>query len=177
MSRTLNALFKLVEILMASFLALMVVLFFVNVILRYFFSSGMVWSEEVARLCFIYLVYLGAVGAFRDNRHLGMQTILERAPGKTQKVLYVLVQLIIIWVMVLLLQGSWELMVQNSGDRWVATGYPRALVYAIGLITGAGIALISLGNIVRLIVQKVSVEELLRIPGGTDLDSAAKTAS
>lgn len=176
MTRALNMLFRGVEILMAAFLAVMVLLVFLNVILRYFFASGLVWSEEVARLCFIYLVYFGAIGAFRDNRHLGVNTILERVPAAAQKVLYVLVQAVIIWVMVLLAHGSWELAAQIGEDRWVATQFPRALVYGIGIITGAAIALVSLGNIFRLLILKTSVEELLSIPQEDDdlLPQAAK---
>ncbi|WP_153142916.1 TRAP transporter small permease [Nesterenkonia halophila] len=164
MTRLFNGLFKAVETLMIIFLVVMVLLVFLNMSLRYLFDYGLVWSEEIARLCFIYLVYLGAVGAFRDNRHLGMQTLLERLPSLAKKTLYVVVQLIIIWVMVLLVSGSWDLVVQSVGDRWVATQYPRSLIYAIGIVTGAAISLISLTNIFRLLVLKLSVEELLAIP-------------
>lgn len=176
MTRTLNLLFRGVEILMAVFLAIMVLLVFMNVLLRYFFSSGLVWSEEVTRLCFIYLVYFGAIGAFRENRHLGVNTLLERVPSGVQKVLYLLVQLIIIWVMVLLVQGSWELAIQSANDRWVATQYPRSLVYGVGIVTGAAISLIALANLFRLFVMKLTVEELLRIPHNDDdlLQQAAK---
>ena len=70
MKKLTDKLFKTIEILIAVFLACMILLLFMNVVLRYVFNTGFVWSEEIARLCFIYLVYLGAIGAARDNRHL-----------------------------------------------------------------------------------------------------------
>ncbi|GAB3191493.1 TRAP transporter small permease [Nesterenkonia suensis] len=168
--RFMQKLFRAIELLMVVFLVAMVVFVFLNMALRYLFDSGLVWSEEIARLCFIYLVYLGAVGAFRENRHLGMHVLLERVPRPAQKVLYTIVQLIIVWVMALLVIGSWDLVVQSMGDRWVATQYPRPLIYAIGLVTGLAIALMALMNILRLFVFKMSVEELLAIPDDdTDL--------
>lgn len=170
MTRALNHLFRGVEILMAVFLAVMTFLVFLNVVLRYAFSTGLVWSEEVARLCFIYLVYLGTIGAFRDNRHLGVETILEKVPPRVQKALYVVVQAIIIWVMWLLVEGSWALAVQSMGDRWVATQFPRPLVYGIGVVTGAAIALISLANLYRLFVMRLSVAELIEVRDDADAD-------
>ena len=45
-----DLLFRGVEVLMAFFLAVMIFLVFANVVLRYLFSTGFAWSEEVARL-------------------------------------------------------------------------------------------------------------------------------
>jgi len=158
-----NALFRGIEILIAFFLAVMIALVFANVVLRYCFSTGFAWSEEIARLCFIYLVYLGSIGAMRDNQHLGLDTVLARVPEHAQKVIYFLVQAAIIWVMVILTQGSWQLVIQNLADRWVATQIPVFLVYGVGLITGIAIIILALVNIYRLAVLKISVNALLSI--------------
>lgn len=158
-----NALFRGIEILIAFFLAVMITLVFANVVLRYCFSTGFAWSEEVARLCFIYLVYLGSIGAMRDNQHLGLDTVLTRVPEHVQKAIYLLVQVAIIWVMVILTQGSWQLVIQNLADRWVATQIPVFLVYGVGLITGIAIIILALTNIYRLAVLKISVNALLSI--------------
>lgn len=158
-----NALFRGIEVLIAFFLAVMIALVFTNVVLRYCFSTGFAWSEEIARLCFIYLVYLGTIGAMRDNQHLGLDSVLSRIPELAQKVIYLLVQAGIIWVMVILTMGSWQLVIQNLADRWVATQFPVFLVYGVGLITGISIVILALANIYRLAVLKMSVHELLSI--------------
>ncbi|MDR1709489.1 MAG: TRAP transporter small permease [Candidatus Accumulibacter sp.] len=163
MKKFLDKLFRGVEILMAVFLTVMIVLVFMNVILRYVFSSGFAWSEEVARLCFIYLVYLGSIGAMRDNQHLIIDSLLTRIPVWAQKSLYFLIQASIIWVMGILTVGSWHLVVQNLNDRWVATQYPIFLVYAIGVVTGVSIIVIALANLYRLFALKLSVAELVSV--------------
>lgn len=159
----LNMLFRGIEILMAFFLAVMIILVFTNVVLRYVFSTGFEWSEEIARLCFIYLVYLGAIGAMRENQHLIIDSLLSRIPVLWQKIIYFLVQIGIIWVMAVLTKGSWQLVMQNLNDRWVATQFPIYLVYAVGLVTGVSIIIIALANIYRLVVLKLSVGQLLAI--------------
>ena len=163
MATYLDRLFRAVEILMAVFLAVMIGLFFLNVVLRYVFSTGLAWSEEVARLCFIYLVYLGTIGAFRDNRHLGVDTLLRRVPPRAQTIVYAAIQLLVVWMMWLLTVGSWQLAVQSLGDRWVATQFPRSLVYGIGVVTGVSIILVAAANLFRLLVAKVPVAELMSI--------------
>lgn len=156
-------LFRSIEVLMAFFLSVMIALVFMNVVLRYVFATGFEWSEEIARLCFIYLVYLGSIGAMRDNQHLIIDSLLTRIPVFFQRIIYFLVQVGVIWVMVVLTQGSWQLVVQNLDDRWVATQFPIFLVYAVGLVTGISIIIIALANMYRLIVAKMSVSELLSI--------------
>ena len=167
MRNLLNALFRGVEFLMAFFLAVMITLVFLNVLLRYIFSTGFAWSEEIARLCFIYLVYLGSIGAMRDNQHLIIDSLLSRVPIIAQKTIYFLVQASIVWVMVILTQGSWQLVIQNLNDRWVATQFPIFLVYGVGVITGISITIIALANMYRLFVLGIPVSELLKV-GGDD---------
>lgn len=158
-----NTLFRGIEVLIAFFLAIMIALVFVNVVLRYGFSTGFAWSEEITRLCFIYLVYLGAIGAMRDNQHLIIDSILTRIQPAAQKAVFLLVQVGIIWVMGILSMGSWQLVIQNLGDRWVATQFPVFLIFGVGLVTGVAIILLSLANIYRLVVLKLSVSELISV--------------
>ena len=172
MDKILDKLFRGVEILIGIFLAIMITLTFTNVVMRYFFSSGFSWSEEVARLCFIYLVYLGTIGAFRDNQHLGVEMLVEKASPFFKKLLYTLIQLMVIWMMVWLALGSWQLAMQSMGDRWVATQYPRALVNGIGVVTGVSVSLIALANLYKLFFLKRSVPDLMKVTD-SDPDHAA----
>ena len=169
MNKWIDKLFKGIEILIAVFLAVMIALVFMNVVLRYFFSKGFAWSEEIARLCFIYLVYLGSIEAARDNRHLLIDSVLLRLPALGQKTLYVLIQACIIALMAKLTAGSWGLMMQNLHDRWVATHFPIFGVYLAGFILGLSIIVISLANIVRLVCFKHEVAQLIAVPKA-DLD-------
>jgi TRAP-type C4-dicarboxylate transport system permease small subunit len=159
----LNVLFRGIEIFIAASLAVMIVLVFLNVVLRFVFSTGFAWSEEVARLCFIYMVYLGSIGAMRDNRHLLIDSVLNRVPVIWQKSIYALVQLVVIWLMGILTVGSWGLVLQNLRDRWVATQFPTFLVYAAGVLTGVAIMIIAVANLFRMIVLKIPVPELIAI--------------
>jgi TRAP-type C4-dicarboxylate transport system permease small subunit len=141
----------------------MIVMLFMNVVLRQF-GKGFAWSEEIARFSFIYLVYLGAIGAARENRHLLIDSVLLRIPTAAQKILYALIQLCIIWLMWILTSGAWMLAYQNRADRWVATRIPLVMIIGIGAVTGGAIIVISLANLFRLIVLKEPVKLLVSSP-------------
>lgn len=164
MSRLLNALFKGIEVLISIALAAMIILVFTNVILRFIFDTGFAWSEEVARISFIYLVYLGSIEAMRDNRHLLIDSVLIRLAPTAQKLLYTLIQGLIIWLMSSLTIGSYGLMLQNYHNKWVATGLPVWLVYLAGFIMGISILLLAAGNIFKLWVLKSTVKDLITPP-------------
>lgn len=172
MSAAMDKLFKGIQILIAVFLAVMIVLVFLNVVMRYVFDSGFAWSEEVARVCFIYLVYLGTIDAFRDNRHLGVEMLVEKAGPRGRKVMYAAIQLIIIWMMALLTFGSYTLAVSAIADRWVATGYPLVLINGIGVVTGVSIILLAASNLVAMVTGKREVLELMA-PKGDQSDEFA----
>jgi len=62
---------KLIKIIMVIFLAIMVVLVFGNVVLRYGFNSGLAVSDELSRWLFVWITFLGAVVAMKEGTHLG----------------------------------------------------------------------------------------------------------
>jgi TRAP-type C4-dicarboxylate transport system permease small subunit len=163
MNKILDALFRVIEIMIALFLALMIGLVFLNVVGRYAFNVGFVWSEEISRLCFIFLVYLGSIEAMRGNRHLLIDALLIRTPPAVGKALYALIQACVIWLMWIQVRGSWGLVLQNRNNRWVTTGFPAHIVHFFGIILGVSIALIAVYNLVRLFVLKTPVADLVAI--------------
>ncbi|MDY5585433.1 MAG: TRAP transporter small permease [Arcanobacterium sp.] len=165
-----NKIFRLIEIVMAVFLVIMVAFMFLNVVMRFAFDSGLVWSEEIARLAFIFLVYLGIIGAYRDNRHLGVNMLMEKLPERYGKIIFVVIQLIVIWVMVLLAIGSINLAEQTLNDRWVATQFPRWIVSGVGAVPGIAVSFLALTNIYRVTFGKAGLADLLVVEND---DSAA----
>lgn len=162
-----DRLFKTIEIVIAIFLGAMIFFTFLNVILRQF-GLGFAWTEEVARICFIYLVYLGAIIAARENRHLMIDTLINKLSPMPQKVLYVVIQGAIIWMMAVLATGAFQNAWKNRNDFWVATHFPVFMVHFAGVLLGASVILISLVNLYQLFVKKESVLELFGDHGEDD---------
>ena len=76
---------KVLEAVIAVCLAVMVVMVFGNVVLRYGFNSGITVSEELSRWLFVWLTFLGAVVALREHAHLGTDMLVSRLPPAGQE--------------------------------------------------------------------------------------------
>lgn len=119
---------------MAILLTFMVILVFGNVIMRYIFDSGIIWSEEMSRYLFVWLVFLGATISFKENRHLGVDIITNLLPKHFKKILNVLCYVIIVFLLVLLFIGSWKMTVLNLHNHAPVTGLPMFFVYGSGIV-------------------------------------------
>ncbi|WMT18821.1 TRAP transporter small permease [Parageobacillus toebii] len=159
---------KLLHVLMALCLAFMAILVFGNVVLRYAFHSGITWSEEMSRFLFVWMVFLGAIGALKDNDHLGVDTLLKKLPLSVKRVVFILSNVIVLYVLWLLLDGSWKITISNLQSRAPATNLPLAYVYGIGIVVSIGMGVIVLFNIYRAFFQINTLEELTRMKESED---------
>lgn len=163
MNNALNKLFKAIEVIMFIMLSGMVVLVFMNVILRYFFNSGITWSEELARYLFLWLIFIGAIGAMRDKAHLGVDTVIKRLSPKAQKVVYIIGQIIMLIIMIMLAQGSYGLTMINLNAKASATNLPLYFVYGIGIVTSVCIIINIVANMYKALFVEGSMESLIQL--------------
>lgn len=124
-------------------LAGMVGLVFLNVVMRYLFESGITWSEEMARYMFVWIVFLGAVVAAKDKGHLGVDILTANVPRPVQKVLSLIANTLLIFVLILFIDGLLKMMNLNEMVTGPATGIPVAFFYLAGLISAVLMILIS----------------------------------
>jgi TRAP-type C4-dicarboxylate transport system permease small subunit len=66
-------------------MAVMTVLIVAQVILRYVFNNPLTWSEELARIVFIYMTFMGIGAAYGRRRHMFVDSIVVLFPMKIQK--------------------------------------------------------------------------------------------
>lgn len=163
MSRVIEAYFHLLKGLIALCLAIMVVLVFGNVVLRYGFNTGITISEEVSRWLFVYLTFLGAIVALREHGHLGVDSLVARLPVAGKKFCLIASQLLMIGVCYLFLTGSWEQMMINMGVTAPASGASVGIFYAVGVIFSVS-ALAILGYELFMVVSgRVSDADLVMV--------------
>jgi TRAP-type C4-dicarboxylate transport system permease small subunit len=152
---------RLINYLIAAALSLMAIFVFGNVILRYFFNSGLTWAEEVSRFLFIWLIFLGAILALRDNEHLGVDTLVRKLSLKGKKILFIINNAIILITLLLVLDGSWKLTMLNIDQSSPAIGLPYAYVYVSGAVMSIGMIAIVIGKLYRVITNKLDENDLV----------------
>jgi len=152
-------------------LALMVVMVFSNVVLRYVFNSGITASEELARFCFLWLIFVGSVLAMKERAHLGVDTLISRLP-RAGKIVFVLISnALMLCVCYLFFMGSLNQTIVGWGTLKPATGIPMAFHYATGLVMSVGIALILIGNTLRVVTGKATDAELIQIVESEEIET------
>jgi TRAP-type transport system small permease protein len=154
---------KGIEFLIAFGLALMVVLVFGNVVLRYGFNSGITVSEELSRWLFIWGTFLGALVALREHGHLGMDMVVGRLPVIGKKICLVIGHALMIFIVVLLAVGSWEQVKINWDVTAPTTGWSMSIVYLSGLVFGVLACGLLLLDLWKAVTGQLSEGELVMV--------------
>lgn len=84
------------EIIAGTFIMITTVLVVINVFLRYFMKTGLYWSEEVATICFVWSVFIGAAASYKRGQHIGVDIIVNKLPKTIRNIVIILVDLILI---------------------------------------------------------------------------------
>ncbi|MBM4761088.1 TRAP transporter small permease [Bacillus sp. B15-48] len=93
------------KLIIALFMITMTILIFLQVVSRYVFGDSITWTEELSRYLFIWLIFLTIGIGFKENKHIGIDIVLDLLPKTLQKLIR---QLTYILVLVLSLLFVWE---------------------------------------------------------------------
>ncbi|MBI1209449.1 MAG: TRAP transporter small permease subunit [Azospirillum sp.] len=152
---------------MAGCLALMVVMIFTNVALRYIFGSGLAASEELARLAFVWLIFIGAVLAQRDHGHLGVDMAVSRLPPRGRQICLLINHGVVLWVLWLLGSGSWTQTIIGLDSVTPVTGLPVATYNAAGVFVAVAMAVLIVADVRNILTGRQS---------GGDWDEARRSS-
>ncbi len=154
---------QLLSWLMATSLALMVVLVFTNVVLRYALNSGIAVSEELSRWLFVWLTFLGGIVALHERAHLGTDILVSRLSMRGKKICLGLGHLLMLFVCWLLFKGTLDQVKINWDASSAAMEVSMGLFYACGLVFAVSGAVILLLDFWRLITGQMSSDQLVGI--------------
>lgn len=158
-----NRLFKALDAVLAALLLAMVLMVFGNVVLRYVFNSGIVVSEELSRFCFVWLTFLGAIAAMRDNAHLGMDNVVGKLSRRGKLVCLGLSQLLIIGCCAMLAWGTARQHEINATNMAPVTGLSMIWIFGVGYVTAAAIGVQSLLKLWRIASGRIRDDELVAV--------------
>ena len=57
----------------------------IGVFYRYVLQWSLFWATEVANFIFVWIVFLGAVVAYHEKKHIAFTALLDRMPGNRTK--------------------------------------------------------------------------------------------
>ena len=152
---------RLIGYLIAAALLLMVALVFGNVVMRYAFNSGFTVSEELSRWLFVWLTFLGAVVALRDNAHLGTDMLVGKLGARGKRICMGLSLALMLYCLWLLFQGSLEQFKLNVDSDSPVMEASMGWFYACGMVFAVLGAPILLQDLYKLLSGQVDDAHLL----------------
>lgn len=111
----------------------MVILVFLNAVMRYFFDSGIPESEELARYLFIWTVFLGSILAFKNNLHMGVTLVVDKLSGLPKKIFVTVADLLSLFAVYIVFFGGITFTQTVGGTKSPSTGLPLS-VYTVSII-------------------------------------------
>ncbi|WP_447042597.1 TRAP transporter small permease [Vreelandella sp. H-I2] len=103
------------EYLIGAILVALIVSVSCNVVGRALFNHSLPWADELARMLFIWLVFIGAAAAFSRYEHIAVDALVRRLPLRLAHMLYMLQHLIIICLMGVMIWGGYQVLARSSG--------------------------------------------------------------
>ena len=110
-------------------MALIFLVVFFNVVLRYVFNAGFAWAVEAAQFAYVLVCLTGLIAATRDQSHFAVTLITERVPKSVRLCLFLLRDVVEIVCTIWLFRGAIQMMGVLKNTISPAIGLPWALNY------------------------------------------------
>lgn len=121
------------ELIASICLAIMTSVSFINVILRYFFHSPLIWGDEFAMLMMTWAVFLGISAAFKRNIHLGMEFFVNKL-SKNKRLILEGILMIICFILFAFLAIVSLVLILKTMKKSQIIGIPYGYIYCAPLI-------------------------------------------
>ncbi|MDS7598163.1 TRAP transporter small permease [Agrobacterium tumefaciens] len=165
MQKTINLFYRILETILVVLLAGMSIMVFVNVVMRYTMNSGINVSEELSRYFFVWLTFIGAVLTFRENSHMGIETLVMFLSRRARVVCMIVSNIIILVCSAIFFWGTWKQSGINASMHAPVTKLSMIWVYGVGMFTGGLMFIIALERLYRYLTGRVTDDEVAQFAG------------
>lgn len=139
---------RIPELILAALVAILVVFLTLAVVVRYVFDIGIAWSDELARMLFVWVVFVGFAVAIRHRGNIGVELFVDRMPKTVRRGLVLLQD---VAVLAFSLFFAWQAAVTvkfSLMQRLPVMQVTIAWLYAAVLAAGVLMILYSAANLV-----------------------------
>jgi TRAP-type C4-dicarboxylate transport system permease small subunit len=141
-----------VEHVCAALLAAMIVVVLLSVAFRYVLEAPLAWSEELAKLLMLWIVFLGASAGIQRGEHVTIDFLLQRLSAWAATAVDLAYRALALVFLGVVLWFGWSLMIRvGTVARFPGLGWTEVWRYAAAPVGAAlMIAQLVLGGVARL---------------------------
>ncbi len=100
-----------------------------QVVFRYVIAAPLPWSEELARYCFVWIVFLGGAVGLSRGIHLGVDLLVNTLPPPLQRAVDALTTILIAAFAITVIYASLPVLNMNMFQRSPALGIQMSYIY------------------------------------------------
>ena len=141
-----------ISIITASVVMVLVTL--AQVIFRYVLAAPLPWSEELARYCFVWIVFLGGAVGLSRGTHLGVDLLVNAFPEVARRRFDALTNTLVAIFAATVIYASLPVLNINMFQRSPALGIQMSYIYMAIPISMGIIFLICSERVIRLLLLR-----------------------
>ncbi len=122
-----------------------------NVIMRFVFNAPIAISGELSRYLFVSITYLGAILAFRENSHIGLDIIIENFSEGMKKILHIIDRIFVAVFLFVFSYVGFKMAVISIDTKSSAMFISMAIPYSVLPLSGISMLL-------ELLIQASHIE-------------------
>jgi TRAP-type C4-dicarboxylate transport system permease small subunit len=142
-----RALGNLVEGILLAMMVVLCVDVFLGVFSRYVLVRTFTWYDEIARLLFVWIVFLGAAVGVKRSVHFRLHLVVNRFPPALQRAAAIFGALAVMGFGWILIQQGWKLVELGQFQQTPVMGLSKQYIYASVPVGGALVILFSLPHL------------------------------
>ena len=100
-----------------------------SVVMRYFFTRPPIWGEEVPKLMFVWMIFIGAGFAYLSGANIRMTVLIDRVPRGPRRLIETAMHLCVLAMLGVILWYSQPILRLTSGSTSLATGLANSWTY------------------------------------------------
>lgn len=138
---------RIITLILLASICVLVVVTFLQVFCRFVIKVPVSWSEEVARISFVWLILMGAAVCVKENSHLSLEIITSSLSPKASSYMRIFVNAAIILVSLVILAAGTSYVMRSVGKTTVTMPIPANCVYIAAPVSAVLMIIFAIENI------------------------------
>lgn len=128
--------FRFLKILLTVMIALLIIPVFLQIVARFVpFVPRYIWTEEIARFAFVWMIMIGATVAVREGTHFKVDILSQMSP-KTERALHVVLVVLMLLLSAVFVIGGIRFAQFGSTQHSEISGLPMLTIYIAWPLAG-----------------------------------------
>jgi TRAP-type C4-dicarboxylate transport system permease small subunit len=154
-SGVLDKIINFVDIIASIMMVLLTLVVFGEVLSRYVFNYPLVYSNELTKLLFPWVIFIAGISITKNEGHLSINFFRELLPKAGQKWAFVFAKLVMLYFSVFMMLSSYQIAQAVSRQVLPMLRISKAWLYASITVSFAAICIILIYQIILIVVNKL----------------------